>query len=62
MAFIVEFSSGEKTEFDDRARYTLDDSGVLHITTPDERLVFAPHTWAKLVEKHDPRQPSTRFV
>jgi hypothetical protein len=62
MAFSVEFTSGETTDFDDRARYSLDGSGALHITTPDERTIYSPHSWVKLVEAHDPRQPSTRFV
>ena len=62
MAFIVEFASGVTTEFDDRARYSIDDSGCLHITTADERSVHASHAWIRLVEKHDPREPSSRFV
>jgi hypothetical protein len=62
MAFTVEFTSGETSEFDDRARYSIDDSGALHITTPDERSIYAPHAWLRLVERHDPREPSSRFV
>ena len=62
MAFIVEYTSGETTEFDDRARYTIDGSGALHITSPDERTIYAPHAWVRVVEQHDPREPSTRFV
>ena len=62
MAFIVEFASGVTTEFDDRARYSIDGSGCLHITTADERSVHSPHAWVRLVEKHDPREPSSRFV
>jgi hypothetical protein len=62
MAFTVELTSGEKTEFDDLARYTIDDSGALHITAPDERSIYAVHAWRKVIEHHDPRQPSSRFV
>jgi hypothetical protein len=62
MAFTVEFTSGATTEFDDRARYSIDGSGSLHITTPDERVVYAAHSWVRVAEQHDPRQPSTRFV
>ncbi len=62
MAFHVEFTSGETIEFDDRARYSIDDSGSLHITAPDERSVYAAHAWRRVVEHHDPREPSSRFV
>ena len=62
MAFNVEFSSGVTTEFDDRSRYTLDGSGALHITSPDERTISASHAWVRIVEQHDSREPSTRFV
>lgn len=62
MAFTVEFTSGESSEYDDRARYSIDGSGALHITAPDERSIYAPHAWRKLIEHHDPREPSSRFV
>jgi hypothetical protein len=62
MAFIVEFTSGATTEFDERARYSIDGSGTLHITTPDERSIHPSHAWVKLVEKPDAREPSSRFV
>ncbi|MET0837443.1 MAG: hypothetical protein ABWY19_01590 [Marmoricola sp.] len=62
MTFTVEFTSGETTEFDDRTRYSIDDSGALHITAPDERSVYAAHAWRKVLERHDPREPSSRFV
>ncbi len=62
MAFTVEFSSGTTTEFDDRARYSIDGSGALHITTPDERTIYASTAWIRIVERHDPREPSSRFV
>jgi hypothetical protein len=62
MAFTVAFTSGETTEFDDRARFSIDESGALHITTPDERTIHSSHSWLTIVEQHDPRQPSTRFV
>jgi hypothetical protein len=62
MAFSVEFSSGTTTDFDDRARYSIDDSGCLHITTADERSVHSSVAWIRIVEKHDPREPSSRFV
>ena len=62
MPFSVEFTSGDTTKFDELARYTIDDSGALHITAPDERSIYASHAWRKVVEHHDPRQPSSRFV
>ncbi len=62
MAFTVELTSGDITEFDDRARYSLDDSGALHITTPDRRLIYSMHAWVRVTEEPDPRQPSSRFV
>ena len=62
MAFTVELTSGESIDFDDRARYTIDPSGALHLTTPDQRTIYAVHAWRRLVEHHDPREPSSRFV
>jgi hypothetical protein len=62
MAFTVEFTSGDTAEFDDRARYSIDNSGALHITAPDDRSIYASHAWRRLVEHHDPREPSSRFV
>ena len=47
MAFTVEFTSGETTEYDDRSRYTIDDSGALHLTSPDERTIYASHAWVQ---------------
>jgi hypothetical protein len=62
MAFTVEFSSGEKKEYDNDSRYTIDSGGALHITAPDERSSYAAHAWRRIVEHHDPREPSSRFV
>lgn len=62
MAFTLELASGETAEFDDRARYSIDGSGCLHITSADERSIYSGHAWVRLVEKHDPREPSSRFV
>ncbi len=62
MAFTIELVSGEITEFDDRARYSLDNSGALHITTPERRLIYSPRAWVRVTEEPDPRQPSSRFV
>ena len=61
MAFTVEFTSGETTEFDDRARYTIDASGALHVTSPGRTQRSTPqHAWVRVVEQHDPREPSTQ--
>ena len=62
MAFSVEFASESTTEFDDLARYHVDSSGCLHITTPQRRMVYAPHAWSKVEEVADPREPSSLFV
>ena len=62
MAFTVEFTSGETTEFDDRARYSIDDSGACTSPPPTSARSTPPHAWRRLVEKHDPREPSSRFV
>ncbi|MEO5653471.1 MAG: hypothetical protein ABIN79_00540 [Marmoricola sp.] len=62
MGFNVEFTSGATTDFDDLARYHLDESGCLHITTPERRMVYASHAWSKVVEVADPREPSSLFV
>jgi hypothetical protein len=61
MAFTVEFTSGDTTAFDDRARYSIDDSGALHINAPEEKAIYAEHAWRKIVEHQDEREPSARL-
>ena len=62
MAFSVEFTSGDTPSSTTGRATPIDDSGALHITAPDERSIDAAHAWRKLVEHHDPREPSSRFV
>ncbi len=62
MTFTVDFTSGETITYDDRARYSIGDSGCLHITTPDQRSVHSSQAWIRVIEQHDPREPSSRFV
>ncbi len=59
--FVIVLSDGSTQEFEDGARYTVTDGGVLTVRFGETKVTYGPASWQRIMETADPDSTSHGF-
>jgi len=59
--FQIVLADGSTNDWEDAARYTVTDGGVLTVRSGETKVTYGPASWQRIVETADPQSTSHGF-